>query len=191
MPKVEVQAKRPRRARGDGVRRSVAAGLPRVLKRRWQKTRRSPSDSIAEGHPVWYATISSTGRPRSTRRWPTRHADRRSVMSIGINDRQRMRTSGSATVPVAGVGNAVQIADHPHPGYRFEPRIPIIWVGLAPSSSSKMRTDFLHLNGLYREASKIAAASFLDIWTSFLDENERDAAYGPDSTGSEASDASQ
>ncbi|MFN0264683.1 DUF459 domain-containing protein [Tepidamorphus sp. 3E244] len=106
------------------------------------------------------------------------------VLAVGINDRQRFRLEEGRVefgTPEWGEKYEKRLRDLIELFY--ERRVPVIWVGLPPTTSSKMNKDFLAFNARYRQAVEEYGGSFVDIWTNFLDENERYSSYGPDVTG--------
>ena len=184
-PKVVVQPK-DENARvvylfGDSIAASLARGL---------------EEAFAEDPTVIAAGISdgSSGLVRDDYlSWPEKIAETLddksqridvAVIAVGINDRQRFRIDGTRVefrspewekLYAKRVREVMQLF--------FNRRIPVVWVGLPPVSTSRMSTDFLYLNEFYRDGVEDFGGFFVDVWTNFLDENERYSSYGPDVAG--------
>jgi hypothetical protein len=106
------------------------------------------------------------------------------VVMLGSNDRQQMRVGETAEAPRSenwtkeyerrAASFAKAMADR---------KVPFIWVGVPAFKSSKMTSDMLAFNDLYRTASEKVGAEFVDIWDGFVDENGAFVTNGPDING--------
>ena len=164
---------------------SIAASLARGLE-----------EAFAEDSTIIAAGISngSSGLVREDHySWPDKIAetleDKKqridvAVIALGINDRQRFRIDGQRIEFKSPEWEKLykkrlrEVAQ-----LFFDRRIPIVWVGLPPVSTSRVSTDFLYLNEFYRDGVEDYGGFFVDVWTNFLDENERYSSYGPDVAG--------
>jgi len=61
--------------------------------------------------------------------------------------------------------------------------VPVFWVGLPSVRGTKSTSDMLYLNDLYRTRAEKAGVTYIDVWDSFVDENGRYVAQGPDVDG--------
>jgi hypothetical protein len=61
--------------------------------------------------------------------------------------------------------------------------VPVFWVGLPSIRGTKSTSDMLYLNDLYRARAEKAGVTYIDVWDSFVDENGRYVAQGPDVDG--------
>ncbi|MCC0015506.1 MAG: DUF459 domain-containing protein [Rhodobiaceae bacterium] len=164
---------------------SIAAGLAKGLDEAFAEDSTIRIDSISDG---------SSGLVREDHfDWPGKideligEEGRRInviIMSVGVNDRQRMRTGGERHQFRSPEWETRYKARITHILDSVTNRaIPIVWVGLPPTSVNKTSNDFLYLNGFFRDGVEDRGMTFVDIWTNFLDENERYSAYGPDVAG--------
>ncbi|MDH6233494.1 hypothetical protein M2281_004105 [Mesorhizobium soli] len=106
------------------------------------------------------------------------------VVMLGSNDRQQMRVGNASEAPRTenwdkeydsrAKALAKAIADK---------KVPFIWVGTPAFKFSKMTTDMLAFNDVYRAAAEGAGAEFIDVWDGFVDENGTFVATGPDVDG--------
>ncbi|MBA3446053.1 MAG: DUF459 domain-containing protein, partial [Pseudaminobacter sp.] len=106
------------------------------------------------------------------------------VVMLGSNDRQAMRVGQEREAPLTDkwtseyarrtIEFGASIAGH---------KTPFIWVGLPAFKSTKMTSDMLAFNDLYRVAAVSAGAEFIDIWEGFVDEHGAFVATGPDING--------
>ncbi|MGB3391060.1 MAG: DUF459 domain-containing protein [Pseudaminobacter sp.] len=106
------------------------------------------------------------------------------VVMLGSNDRQQMRVGDTREAPRSEnwikeyerrtEAFAESISAH---------KVPFIWVGVPAFKSSKMTSDMLAFNDIYRSASEKAEAEFVDIWDGFVDENGAFVTTGPDING--------
>src|SRR5690606_32108941 len=109
------------------------------------------------------------------------------VVMLGSNDRQQMRVGDTREAPRSEAWNkeyerraeafAKIVSAH---------KTPFIWVGIPAFRSSKMTSDMLAFNDIYRSASERAGAEFVDIWDGFVDESGAFVTTGPDVNGQPA-----
>ena len=171
-PEVPVVEKQADAARRPGGRRFLGGGLAEGLTR---PLRDNPRIRIVD------RTNGSSGFVRDDFfNWPAKIAElidaekpAAVVVMLGANDRQQMR-----------VGDVRETArsenwtkEYPRAGRRASPRrsptskVPFLWVGVPAFKSSKMLSDMLAFNEIYRTAADGAAAEFIDVWDGFVDEN--------------------
>jgi hypothetical protein len=109
------------------------------------------------------------------------------VVMMGSNDRQQMQVAdkreaarsdgwtkayGERTVALA---EAIETK-----------KIPLVWVSMPPFKSTKMSSDMLALNDVYKIAAEGGGGQFVDIWDGFADENGVFVSTGPDVNGQPA-----
>lgn len=106
------------------------------------------------------------------------------VVMLGSNDRQQMKVGDTREAPRSESwtkeyeGRAASLAKA-----ISERKVPFIWVGVPAFKPSKMTSDMLAFNDLYRSASEKVGAEFVDIWDGFVDENGAFVTTGPDING--------
>jgi len=106
------------------------------------------------------------------------------VVMLGSNDRQSLRVGDVREQPRSDAWNkaydervntfAKTVATH---------KIPFLWVGLPAFKASKMTSDMLAFNDIYRAAAEANGGEFVDIWDGFVDENGAFVTNGPDVNG--------
>jgi hypothetical protein len=106
------------------------------------------------------------------------------VVMLGSNDRQSMRVgdvreaalSGNWTkeyeARTAALGKAIATS-----------KVPFLWVGMPAFKASKMTSDMLAFNDIYRTAAGASGGEFVDVWEGFVDENGAFVTSGPDING--------
>ena len=106
------------------------------------------------------------------------------VVMLGANDRQQMRVGDvrepprseswtkEYTLRTGALAKAIS-----------DKKTPFIWVGVPAFKSSKMLSDMLAFNDIYRTAVEGVSAEFVDIWDGFVDENGAYVSTGPDVNG--------
>ena len=62
-------------------------------------------------------------------------------------------------------------------------KVPFLWVGMPSFKISKMTSDMLAFNDIYRSVAEKAGGEFVDIWDGFVDENGTFVSTGPDING--------
>lgn len=106
------------------------------------------------------------------------------VVMLGSNDRQQMQvndirepTRSDAWTKeyenrTLSFGKHISIA-----------KVPFLWVGMPAFKSSKMTSDMLAFNEIYRASAEQSGGEFVDIWDGFVDENGAFITRGPDING--------
>lgn len=61
--------------------------------------------------------------------------------------------------------------------------VPVLWVGVPAVLGQKGTADMLFLDALYRDASRKAGITYVDVWDGFVDEAGRFVVKGPDFEG--------
>ncbi|MGE0280963.1 MAG: DUF459 domain-containing protein [Rhizobiaceae bacterium] len=62
-------------------------------------------------------------------------------------------------------------------------KIPFVWVSMPPFKSTKMSSDMVAFNDIYKAAAQSVGGEFVDIWDGFADESGAFVATGPDVNG--------
>ncbi|MBZ9699774.1 MULTISPECIES: DUF459 domain-containing protein [unclassified Mesorhizobium] len=106
------------------------------------------------------------------------------VVMLGSNDRQPMKVGDVREQPrsetwtkeyerrTEAFGKAIATA-----------KVPFLWVGMPAFRVSKMTSDMLAFNDIYRQAAESHGGEFVDIWDGFVDENGAFVTSGPDING--------
>ncbi|MCA0010914.1 DUF459 domain-containing protein [Mesorhizobium sp. B292B1B] len=106
------------------------------------------------------------------------------VVMLGSNDRQPMKMGDVREPPrsetwtkeyerrTEAFGKAIASA-----------KVPFLWVGMPAFRVSKMTSDMLAFNDIYRQAAESHGGEFVDIWDGFVDENGAFVTSGPDING--------
>lgn len=106
------------------------------------------------------------------------------IIMMGSNDRQQMRVADTREPPMSTAwtkeytGRAEKLAKA-----IAETKVPFLWVGMPAFKSSKMNTDMLAFNDIYRAATEAAGSEFVDVWDGFVDEAGAFVTSGPDING--------
>ncbi|MFU0505414.1 SGNH/GDSL hydrolase family protein [Pseudaminobacter sp. NGMCC 1.201702] len=106
------------------------------------------------------------------------------VVMLGSNDRQQLRVDGASEAPRTDKWTkeydrrtkafATAIRQH---------KVPLLWVGIPAFKSSKMTSDMLAFNEVYRTSAESVQGEFVDVWDGFVDENGSFVTVGPDING--------
>jgi hypothetical protein len=106
------------------------------------------------------------------------------VVMLGSNDRQQMKVAGERE-PVRSEGWTKEYTLRAEKFGKTiaDGKAPFVWVGMPAFKSSKMTSDMLAFNDIYRASAEGAGAEFVDIWDGFVDENGAFVATGPDVNG--------
>jgi uncharacterized protein len=106
------------------------------------------------------------------------------VVMLGSNDRQQMKVAGERE-PVRSEGwtKEYELRAEKFGKIIADGKVPFVWVGMPAFKSSKMTSDMLAFNDIYRASAEGAGAEFVDIWDGFVDENGAFVATGPDVNG--------
>ncbi|MBZ9951994.1 DUF459 domain-containing protein [Mesorhizobium sp. BR1-1-15] len=106
------------------------------------------------------------------------------VVMLGSNDRQPMKVGDVREQPrsetwtkeyerrTEAFGKAIATA-----------KVPFLWVGMPAFRVSKMTSDMLAFNDIYRQAAESHGGEFVDVWDGFVDENGAFVTSGPDING--------
>ncbi|MGI9402111.1 MAG: SGNH/GDSL hydrolase family protein [Rhizobiaceae bacterium] len=106
------------------------------------------------------------------------------VIAVGMNDRQQIRMDGKSIAKlsdewkseyVSRINRLVKVVR--------DKNLPLIWLGLPPVGSSRMTTDYLVFNEMYRSAVDGAGGAFVDIWDGFTNAEGAFISAGPDVNG--------
>lgn len=106
------------------------------------------------------------------------------VVAVGMNDRQQIRLSGSRIAKLTHewkkeyldrIERLVKTAR--------DRNLPLIWLGLPPVGSSRMTTDYLVFNEMYRTAVEAAGGEFVDVWDGFTNAEGAFISAGPEING--------
>lgn len=106
------------------------------------------------------------------------------VVAVGMNDRQQIRTGGSRIAKLTDewkkeyVGRIERLVKTVR-----DRNLPLIWLGLPPVGSSRMTTDYLVFNEMYRTAVDAAGGEFVDVWDGFTNAEGAFISAGPDING--------
>ena len=106
------------------------------------------------------------------------------VVMLGSNDRQQLRVGDASEAPRTDKWTkeydrrtkafATAIRQH---------KVPLLWVGIPAFKSSKMTSDMLAFNEVYRTSAESVQGEFVDVWDGFVDENGSFVTVGPDING--------
>jgi len=61
--------------------------------------------------------------------------------------------------------------------------VPVLWVGLPAQRSNRATKESAYLNELFRQRAEKAGIIYVDVWDSFVDDDGRYTAHGPDFEG--------
>jgi hypothetical protein len=106
------------------------------------------------------------------------------VVMLGSNDRQQMKVAGKRE-PIRSEGWTKEYTLRAEKFGKAvaDGKTPFIWVGMPAFKSSKLTSDMLAFNDIYRTSAESAGAEFVDIWDGFVDESGAFVATGPDVNG--------
>lgn len=108
------------------------------------------------------------------------------VIDVGVNDRQPFLDMRDA-LPMTDLWRQRYVARIDALLAPFKERkIPVYWVGLAPSGSVRASADHTALNALAKERVEAAGGTYVDVWEGFVDEAGDYAAVGPQLDGQTA-----
>lgn len=106
------------------------------------------------------------------------------VAMLGSNDRQQMQVGDTRETPRSEAWTKEYEARTDAFGKAIaESKVPFLWVGMPAFKPSKMTTDMLAFNDIYRSAAQKNGGEFIDIWDGFTDENGAFVSTGPDING--------
>ncbi|ODT17691.1 MAG: hypothetical protein ABS57_07710 [Mesorhizobium sp. SCN 65-12] len=106
------------------------------------------------------------------------------VVMLGSNDRQQMRV-GENREPAM---SPAWMKEYTARAEQFaktlsDTKVPFLWIGMPAFKSSKMSTDMLAFNDIYRTVTEASGKEFVDVWDGFVDENGAFVTSGPDING--------
>ncbi|WP_353644758.1 DUF459 domain-containing protein [Mesorhizobium sp. WSM2239] len=106
------------------------------------------------------------------------------IVMLGSNDRQQIKVRGERE-PIRSEGwtREYTLRTEKFGKAIADGKVPFIWVGMPAFKSSKLTSDMLAFNDIYRASAESAGAEFVDIWDGFVDENGAFVATGPDVNG--------
>lgn len=106
------------------------------------------------------------------------------VVMLGSNDRQQMRVGDVREQPRSeNWTNEYERRTEAFGGAIASTKVPFLWVGMPAFRVSKMTSDMLAFNDVYRSAAEKHGGEFVDIWDGFVDENGAFVTTGPDING--------
>lgn len=106
------------------------------------------------------------------------------VVMMGSNDRQQMRIGDASEPPRSEAWTRQYEARTATFGKKIRAgKVPFLWVGMPAFKSSRMTTDMLAFNDIYRSAAEENGGEFVDVWDGFVDENGSFVRTGPDING--------
>lgn len=109
------------------------------------------------------------------------------VIMIGANDRQEIRTtSPRLSLRSEGWNKEYEARANKLAKLIVDRGIPFIWVGQPPFRSSRMSSDMVAFNDVYRRAAEANSGEFVDIWDGFVSESGAYITTGPDMNGQPA-----
>jgi hypothetical protein len=106
------------------------------------------------------------------------------LVMLGSNDRQQMKVGDNREPPrsdawtkqyeqrAEALAKSVEAA-----------KVPFLWVGMPSFKTTRMTSDMLAFNDIYRSAAEKAGGEFVDVWDGFVDENGAFISTGPDING--------
>jgi hypothetical protein len=106
------------------------------------------------------------------------------VMLLGLNDRQPIREGETMLEPLSPRWLELYRDRIDAVAAAFAARrIPLIWVGAPPVQNTRLSTDLVTFNVLYRQRVEKAGGYYVDLWGGFVDAENRYTAMGPDVSG--------
>lgn len=106
------------------------------------------------------------------------------VVMLGSNDRQSMRVGDEREAALSGNWTKEYEARTAALGKAISAgKTPFLWVGMPAFKASKMTSDMLAFNDIYRAAAEGSGGEFVDVWEGFVDENGAFVTSGPDING--------
>jgi len=106
------------------------------------------------------------------------------IVMLGSNDRQVMTVGGNREPPRSDAWTKEYEARAGALGSTIQAgKVPFLWVGMPSFKTTKMTSDMLAFNDIYRAAAEKAGGEFVDVWDGFVDENGAFISTGPDVNG--------
>jgi len=164
---------------GDRMARGVAAGLTNMLAKqpmiRVETVTEDTSGLAGEAPPDWTAQVLSKIRGEDVKAV---------VMMIGRRDLEKI-IPGDPPLEFMTEAWLAAYQDKVEDLVRTvrRERKPIVWVGLPPTNTQIMNTDFTALNSIFRAVNSERRARYIDLWDIFLSDAGRYTSFGPDVEG--------
>jgi len=109
------------------------------------------------------------------------------VVMLGSNDRQQMIVDGKReALNSEPWADAYEERTKALAAAMKAKTIPFVWISMPPFKSSKMSSDMLAFNDVYKTAVQSGGGEFVDIWDGFADEAGAFVSSGPDVSGQPA-----
>lgn len=106
------------------------------------------------------------------------------VILVGPNDRQPIREGDVTHEPLSEAWLTLYRARVESVIAAFAARrVPLIWVGTPPMQNGRLSADLTVLNGVFQKSVAQAGGHFVELWTPYLDAENRYSAMGPDVDG--------
>jgi hypothetical protein len=106
------------------------------------------------------------------------------IVMLGSNDRQQMQVADVRELPRSDVWTKEYEKRTVAFGKQISnAKVPFLWVGMPSFRSSKMMSDMLAFNEIYRASAEQSGGEFVDIWDGFVDESGAFITRGPDING--------
>lgn len=106
------------------------------------------------------------------------------VVALGPNDRQTIREGEISHEPMSERWLQLYKARIDTVAAAFAARrVPLIWIGAPPMQNTRLSTDLVVFNDLFRKGVEAAGGQFVDLWVPYVDAENRYTAMGPDVNG--------
>lgn len=106
------------------------------------------------------------------------------VIALGPNDRQAIREGEVTHEPLSERWLQIYRSRIEAVTAAFAARrVPLIWAGAPPMQNARLSADLTVLNDLFRKSVEAGGGQFVDLWTPYLDAENRYSAMGPDVDG--------
>ena len=106
------------------------------------------------------------------------------VVVLGPNDRQVIREGDVTHEPLSERWLQLYKARIDAVTSAFSAkRVPLIWVGAPPMQNTRLSADLVTLNDLFRKGAEAAGGQYVDLWSVYVDGENRYTATGPDVSG--------
>ena len=109
------------------------------------------------------------------------------VIALGTNDRQAIREGETIHEPLSErwlelYRQRIELVTTAFASRR----IPLIWMGVPPMQNTRLSADMASFNDLYRKSVEMSGGHYVDLWSAYLDAENRYTAMGPDVDGQPA-----
>lgn len=106
------------------------------------------------------------------------------VVILGPNDRQVIREGDVTHDPLSERWLQLYKARIDAVASAFSTkRVPLVWVGAPPMQNPRLSADLITLNDLFRKGAEAGGGQYVDLWTAYVDGENRYTATGPDVNG--------